>query len=336
VDIYDTDTGAWSIAKLSRARSQLSATSCGNKIFFGSGEEGTDTVDIYTLQSYGAVTSAKAWTLVDHTAVAGRMQLNSGASLNLDGYNLTVGSMSGVAPINLSTHALTAGTDNTDSTYSGQISGGGSLTKIGSGALILATANGYTGPTIVSGGRLVVNGSLASASAVTVQNGGALGGVGSVGPVTVNLGGHLAPGGLPGAIGTLTLGGNLSLNSGALLDFDLDAPTVCDLISMSSSTVTLDGQRFSDFTFTPKAGFGPGTYTLIDADIILGSLAGNCSGTIGGFRASISTGNGDLTLTVAVPEPSTLVLLGMGTVALAACAWRRRGKLHTLRSMKPL
>ena len=82
------------------------------------------------------------------------MQLNSGASLNLDGYDLTVGSMGGVAPISLSTHTLTAGGDNTVSSYSGPISGNGSLIKTGGGVLALSGNDSYLGLTTVSAGEL--------------------------------------------------------------------------------------------------------------------------------------------------------------------------------------
>src|SRR5207237_1337955 len=69
----------------------------------------------------------------------------------------------------------------------------GSLTKIGTGTLILSGGNTYTGPTTVNLGKLEVDGSIASV--VTVNNGGTLGGSGTVGIVRVNNAGTVAPGG---------------------------------------------------------------------------------------------------------------------------------------------
>ena len=57
------------------------------------------------------------------------MQLNAG-SLNLGNYNLTVGSMSGVAPITMGVATLTTGSDGTSTTYSGNISGNGALRRL--------------------------------------------------------------------------------------------------------------------------------------------------------------------------------------------------------------
>ena len=52
---------------------------------------------------------------------------------------------------------------------------------------------------------------------------------------------------------------------------------------MPSSLLTLSGQQFSDFHFTWTGGFGPGTYTLVNAQSITG-LGSNTSGTIDGSR----------------------------------------------------
>ena len=59
------------------------------------------------------------------------------------------------------------------------------LEKIGAGILVLSAANTYSGPTTVSGGALVVNGSIAN-SAVTVGGGAFLTGTGTVGATTIN------------------------------------------------------------------------------------------------------------------------------------------------------
>jgi autotransporter-associated beta strand protein len=206
-----------------------------------------------------------------------------------------------------------------DGKLSGVLSGTQPLTKAGSGTLQLTAANTYSGALRLSAGRLLVDGSLASAL-VTVASGAALGGTGTVGQVTVSSGGHLAPG---DAVGVLTLTNSLTLASGALLDFDLASPGGSDLVSMPTSTLTLDGQQFADFLFVPQAGFVPGIYTLIDAGDIQGSLGGSLSGTIAGRGAWISTSNGNLLLTV-VPEPSTIALVGIGAIGLFAYVLRRR------------
>ncbi len=158
VDIYDTATGSWSAGTLSEARGYSAAAAVGNRVFFGGGLRGSSSyssaVDIYTIQSYDAITSSRVWTLVDETTVAGQMQLNVGASLQLGSYNLRVGSMAGAAPVDLSTHVLTVGTNNTDSTYSGDIGGGGSLTKTGNGLFTLSGDNSYLGLTTIGAGEL--------------------------------------------------------------------------------------------------------------------------------------------------------------------------------------
>ena len=52
---------------------------------------------------------------------------------------------------------LSIGYDNTNTTYSGKMTGNGSLTKVGSGALALTGNNAYTGSTAVNGGILVAS-----------------------------------------------------------------------------------------------------------------------------------------------------------------------------------
>ena len=66
-------------------------------------------------------------------------------------------------------------------------------------------------------------------------------------------------------------------------------------------------------------------WTLIEATAI------NDSGLIVGYGTA-ATGTHAFLLTP-IPEPSTLVLLGIGAIGLLGYAWRRRRKLHNLRSM---
>jgi len=110
----------------------------------------------------------------------------------------------------------------------------GGLTKIGEGMLWLTASNYFNGPTIVSNGLLVINGTNAydkatfGAGTVAVY-GGSLGGNGLIGgPVAVKSGGTIAPG---TSIGTFTLATNLSMESGALASFEVtNAPVAGDLL----------------------------------------------------------------------------------------------------------
>jgi autotransporter-associated beta strand protein len=114
----------------------------------------------------------------------------------------------------------TIGGDGANTEFDGIIKNGTvgtvALTKIGAGTLTLTNVNAYSGGTIVSGGTLLVNnpvGSATGSGAVTVASGGTLGGNGMIsGAVTVNSGGMLTPG---NPLGTLTIANSLTLSSGS-------------------------------------------------------------------------------------------------------------------------
>jgi len=121
----------------------------------------------------------------------------------------------------------------------------GGLTKAGSGTLVLATNNIYNGPTVVSNGVLLVNGTnsltgmsggtnYSGGGAVTVY-GGTLGGNGMIsGPVDVKNGGTIAPG---DSIGTLTLGSNLTVESGSTNLFDEQTGSGGSLLQVQGNLV---------------------------------------------------------------------------------------------------
>lgn len=93
-------------------------------------------------------------------------------------------------------------------------SGAYSLSVSGPGTMVLNSNNTYTGSTIINGGNLEVDGSIAgSAGAVTV-NGGILDGIGTINcPTTVALGGTLMAGTVS-TRGTLSVSNVLTLNTG--------------------------------------------------------------------------------------------------------------------------
>ena len=93
------------------------------------------------------------------------------------------------------------------------VAGATTLVKSGAGTWVLTGANTCSGPTMVNGGTLQVDGSLGT-NTVTVANTAVLAGTGTLGgATTVQSGGTLAPG--DGGIGTLNFGGSLALNGGS-------------------------------------------------------------------------------------------------------------------------
>ncbi len=119
--------------------------------------------------------------------------------------------------------------------------GGGGLTKAGSGKLTLSAANFYTGPTAVAAGTLQVDGDNSLATgAVTVQAGGTLAGVGTVGGgTTLSADATLSPGASPG---TLSFSQGMTWAGGAnynwqLLDASGTAGSGWDLASIGGGLV---------------------------------------------------------------------------------------------------
>ncbi|WP_286612939.1 autotransporter outer membrane beta-barrel domain-containing protein [Variovorax jilinensis] len=166
-------------------------------------------------------------------------------------------------PVNLLAGGGTVDTNGFSSEYRGVASGAGALTKIGAGTLTMTGANTYTGATTIAGGTLQVDGSLAS-TATTVRSGATLGGSGRIaGSVTVQDGGHIAPGASPG---TLTIGGDLSLSAGSILDYEFGQANVAggplNDLTVVGGNLLLDGTL--NVTQSATGNFGPGVYRVIN------------------------------------------------------------------------
>ena len=146
----------------------------------------------------------------------------------------------------------------TSQTYSGAISGTGSLTKSGSGMLILTGTSGLSGATTVTTGELKLNGNLA-ASAVTVSLAGTLSGNGTVGSLA--LAGTVSPG---NSIGTIMVAGNYVQASGSTYTVEVNNFGQSDLIH-ANGTATINGGTLA--VVAASGIYNPSTtYTILTAN----------------------------------------------------------------------
>jgi autotransporter-associated beta strand protein len=216
-------------------------------------------------------------------------------------------------------------------TLGNSIISGIGVTQSGSGSVTLTAAESYTGPTTVTSGSLVINGSI-SGSPTTVS-GGTLGGNGTLGSVSVLSGGAILPA-TSGTVGLLSLG-NFSLASGATFDIQLDGTTGTGTAAVSydelktAGTVTLGGavQLSIMSGFTPV--IGDVFYAILNdsSDTVSGTFSNAVGDTLtfpGGYIYTVnyaasgySTSN-DVSFTLtAIPEPSLPASLATGLLLLA-------------------
>jgi autotransporter-associated beta strand protein len=275
---------------------------------------GSGTLTLSGLNSYSGATAVGAGALAVGAAnmlsAASAFTIASGATLSLNGFNQSIGSLAGAGTIALGTATLTTGNDNTSTTFSGTLSGSGGLTKVGSGALTLSGSSTYSGATAVNAGTLVVNGSIAN-SPVTVNSGATLAGTGTVGATTINSGGTFAPGNSPG---TMTVQGNLAFQSGALYLVQINPSTASSANVIAGGSATLAGTVQAAFAF---GAYVSRTYTIVSAAGGLNGTAFNAlttSNLPGGFTASLSYTATDaiLNLTATLGQPGSPSAVGIG------------------------
>jgi outer membrane autotransporter protein len=124
-------------------------------------------------------------------------------------------------------------------TFALAITGDGALRFLSGRTILTGDSGDFDGTTALSGGELVVNGTLGGTT--TFASGSRLSGTGRVGPTVLESGATVAPG---NSIGTLTVDGDLTFNSGTVYEVEVN-PT-----GAASDLIVVNGTAFLDGTVT--------------------------------------------------------------------------------------
>jgi autotransporter-associated beta strand protein len=304
---------------------------------------GSGTLTLSGANTYtGATTvSAGGLTLSGGAAIANdsAVTVSTGAALNLAGSE-TIGSLAGAGTVTLGSNTLSAGDNNTSTTFSGVISGTGALTKAGSGTMTLSGSNTYTGATTVSAGTLTLSGgsAIADSSAVTVSAG-----------ATLTLSSSETVGPLSGA-GTVSLGSGTKLTVKEINGTDTtfsgnitgsgDLEISSTVGASNTGTLTLSGTntytgvtrlvsggnlKVSGGSAIPNTGqviVNNGTLTLLASEEI-GSLscvndpAPNAKVDLGSYTLTMGGNNTSTSFAGIISGTGNLIKTGTGTLTLA-------------------
>lgn len=258
------------------------------------------------------LTTTGTWDLSHATFLAANTS-NGVLSGGVANANLTVkiGTLSGSGIIDSafagSTTTYEVGARGEDSIFSGSFKNSNatattSVTKVGSGLLVLSGANTYKGTTTINGGTLAFTGTMSGTGALTVNNSGKLGGTSTLPmSVTVNSGGAIAPG--SGGAGTLTLSGGLVLNDGAALNVELSGTGNSDQLALTggysaSGVTTVNVSAINGFA-------GIGSYPILTGASGINAANYKLGTTPAGYTMKLSVSGGTLSVDVTVPDAPT-------------------------------
>jgi fibronectin-binding autotransporter adhesin len=135
----------------------------GNNTYTGATRINSSTVSLGSATALGLSGSSAVWLADDPNA-----------ALDLNGYDISIGSLAGAGGqigmqavpgtaggrVLLGANSLTAGADNTSTTYGGRITGSGAFTKVGTGNLTISGSSalaGFSGSLVVENGTLSVS-----------------------------------------------------------------------------------------------------------------------------------------------------------------------------------
>jgi len=239
-------------------------------------KSGDGNLTLSAVNTYSGATAINGGTLTTgaaHTLDASSgVNVASGATLDLNGFDQNVNALSGAGNIALGNATLGVVSATANNEFDGVISGAGSLSKTGMGTLVLGGNNTFTGDTTLSSGTLQVgNGGTAGALTGNIVNNAALvfnrsdasaynGVISGTGNVTKD------------GAGTLTLSGTNTYGGGTVIDAGTLSLAQAQAIGAGTALINAAGTldlAFNNATFA-NAVSGDGKALISGTDVALG------------------------------------------------------------------
>jgi fibronectin-binding autotransporter adhesin len=300
-------------------------------------QQGTGTTTLSGANTYTGPTTINAGVLKAGSATAfgsnSAFTLNGTGSLNLNGFNDGIGSLSGgpsttvlLGNKTLSITNIFAGAG----IFNGTISGAGGSINMGGYVLDLTNNNTYTGGTTISAGTLEADNSGGSATgngAITIMPGGVLQ-IGNGGGDTngsINGGASITDNGNITFARSASTFPNTITGTGGITEIGSgDAVALTGNNGYSGSTTVQVGTLNANSTSALGNGLSDvnviagGTLNLNSSSAVVGSISGDSSGTIDTGSSSLTTGASNLTTTFAgqLQGSGHLIVVGTGTTIL--------------------
>ena len=237
---------------------------------------GDGNLTLSAVNTYSGATAINGGTLTTGIAHAldasSGVNVASGATLDLNGFDQNVNALSGAGNIALGNATLGVVNATANSEFDGVISGAGSLNKTGMDTLVLGGNNTFTGDTTISSGTLQVgNGGVSGALTGNIVNNAALvfnrsdasaynGVISGTGNVTKD------------GAGTLTLSGTNTYAGGTVIDNGILSLAKAQAIGVGTALINAAGTldlAFSNATFA-NAVSGDGKARISGTDVALG------------------------------------------------------------------